>query len=76
MKINKKTLAKELASSLKTYAYMVDYFDSKNDEKMSSNYRSKAYGIQDLAMTLFGLEEMCGYWKKDLIENLEKIAQG
>ena len=76
MKINKKTLAKELASSLKTYAYMVDYFDSKNDEKMSSNYRSKAYGIQDLAMTMFGVENMCGYWKRELIEELEKVAKG
>jgi hypothetical protein len=69
-------LAKELASSLRVYSSMVDYFDSKDDEKMSSNYRSKAYGIQDLAMTIFGVEDMCGYWRRDLIENLEKIAQG
>ena len=74
MKVNKKTLAKELVSSLKMYAHMVDYFDSKDDSN-ADFYRGKAYGIQDLAMTMFGTEDMCGYWKKDLIENLEKIAK-
>ncbi len=75
MKINKKTLAKELASSLRLYSYMVDYFDSQDD--INANfYRAKAHAIQDLAMTMFGVENMCGYWRKDLIEKLEKIAQG
>jgi|694.fasta_scaffold113589_2 hypothetical protein len=75
MKLNKKTLAKELASSLRVYSSMVDYFDSKNDEKMAAHYRGKAYGIQDLAMTIFGVENMCGYWKSGLIEELEKVAK-
>jgi len=75
MKVNKKTLAKELASSLKTYAYMVDYFESKDDSN-ANIYRGKAYGIQDLAMTFFGVENMCGYWKRELIEELEKVAKG
>lgn len=75
MKLNKKTLAKEMVSALKTYAYMVDYFDSKDDSN-ALLYRGKAYGIQHLAMTIFGTENMCGYWKKDLIESLEKIANG
>jgi hypothetical protein len=75
MKVNKKTLAKELANSLKTYAYMVDYFESKDDSN-ANIYRGKAYGIQDLAMTIFGVENMCGYWKRELIEELEKVAKG
>ena len=75
MKVNKKTLAKELANSLKTYAYMVDYFESKDDSN-ANIYRGKAYGIQDLAMTFFGVENMCGYWKRELIEELEKVAKG
>ena len=75
MKVNKKTLAKELANSLKTYAYMVDYFESKDDSN-ANFYRGKAYGIQDLAMTMFGVENMCGYWKRELIEELEKVAKG
>ena len=54
---------------------MVDYFDSKDDSN-ADFYRGKAYGIQDLAMTLFGAEDMCGYWKRELIESLEKIANG
>ncbi len=75
MKINKKTLAKELASSLRMYAYMVDYFDSQDDVN-ANVYRAKAYAIQDLAMTFFGVENMCGYWKRELIEELEKVAKG
>jgi hypothetical protein len=75
MKINKKTLAKELVSSLRLYSYMVDYFDSQDDVN-ANIYRARAYGIQELAITMFGVEDMCGYWKKELIENLEKIAQG
>ena len=75
MKINKKTLAKELASSLRMYAYMVDYFDSQDDVN-ANVYRAKAYAIQDLAMTMFGVENMCGYWKRELIEELEKVAKG
>lgn len=75
MKVNKKTLAKEFISSLRVYSSMVDYFDSKNDEKMSAHYRSKAYTIQDLAMTIFGVENMCGYWRRELIDELEKVAK-
>jgi hypothetical protein len=75
MKLTKKTLANEFVISLKTYATMVDYFDSINDDKMSAHYRGKAYGIQDIAMTIFGAENMCGYWRSDLIEQLEKIEK-
>jgi hypothetical protein len=76
MEINKKTLAKEFASFLRTYSSLVEHAESKGDERTANFYRGKAYGIQDLAMTIFGLDEMCGYWRQELIENLEEIAQG
>jgi hypothetical protein len=75
MEINKKTLAKELASFLRTYSSMVEHADKKGDERTANFYRGKAYGVQDLAMTFFGVEEMCGYWRQELIENLEEIAE-
>lgn len=77
MKINKKTIAKQLASQLKMYSEMVDYcqFELKDDEKESA-WRSKGHAIQDLAMIIFGVDEMCVYWRKDLIEKLDKLANG
>jgi hypothetical protein len=76
MKVNKKALAKEFAGFLKMYSEIVEHCELKNDERMSAIYRSKAHCIQDLAMTFFGVENMCGYWRSELIEELEKVAKG
>lgn len=77
MKINKKTIAKEFASQLLMYSNMVDYceFTLKDDEK-ESIWRAKGRAVQELAMIIFGIDHMSVYWRKELIENLEKIAQG
>lgn len=76
MKVNKKTIAKQLASHLKMYSEMVDYcqFELKDDKK-ENDWRAKGHAMQDLAMVIFGVDEMCVYWRYDLIEKLEKIAE-
>ena len=75
MKINKKTIAKEFASQLLMYSNMVDYceFTLKDDEK-ESIWRAKGRAVQELAMIIFGVDDMSVYWRKELIENLDKIA--
>ncbi len=77
MKINKKTLAKELSLKLREYSEMVDFCEFKRPDEIAEGvWRAKGHAVQELAMTIFGVEEMCCYWRKGLIEKLEKIAKG
>jgi hypothetical protein len=80
MKINKKTLAQEFVSKLIFYSEMVDFceerFKDVKAEEKATIWRAKAWAVQELAMTFFGVEEMSGHWRKDLIEKLKKIAKG
>lgn len=80
MKVNKKTLAQEFVSKLVFYSSMVDFceerFEGSEAEEKSTIWRAKAWAIQELAMTFFGVDEMSGFWRKELIEKLNVIANG
>lgn len=78
MKINKKTIAKQLAYQLMTYSEMVDFcgerYEEYEAEEKATIWRAKAWAVQELAMIIFGADEMCGYWRTELIEKLNGIA--
>lgn len=80
MKINKKTIAKEFVSKLIFYSAMVDFCEERLEgseaEEKSTIWRAKAWAVQELAMVFFGVDKMSGFWRKELIEKLHKIANG
>lgn len=80
MKVNKKTLAKEFVSKLMFCSEMVDFcekrFEGSKAEEKATIWRAKAWAVQELAMVFFGVEEMSGHWRDELIVKLNVIANG
>ena len=80
MRVNKKTLANQLAYQLMTYSEMVDFceerYEGSEAEEKATIWRAKAWAVQELAMIIFGADEMCGYWRTELIKKLHKVANG
>lgn len=80
MRVNKKTLAKEFVSKLMFYSEMVDFcgerYEGSEAEEKATTWRARAWAVQELAMVFFGVEEMSGHWRGELIEKLHKVANG